>query len=66
MEDVFHADFTYAWPGVSAGAPVDPVVKLRVCLQTEVHGARVRGQLMEGPGFLGDKGGITSRSSSEE
>lgn len=50
---------TYARPGASSCAPVDPVVELRVGLQMEVHGAGVRGQLASV--FLG--GTTTKRAS---
>lgn len=56
-------NFTYAWPGAVPSPPVDPVVELRVCVQTEVHGLRCQGSAHRGSGVPGrhwDKGRITS------
>lgn len=56
-------NFTHAWSGVSASAPVDPVVQLRVCLQTEVHGVRGQGSAHGWSGVPGrhwDRRRITS------
>lgn len=54
---------THAWPGASARRPVEPVVELRVWVQTEIHGAKGSGlsSLRSRGGIFGFHGQLIHR-----